>query len=152
MLALGDAHCLTGRAPRNAAVPFQLLLGAVDPLTRRSLDRLDPTALAATSDRVTELLGGLGSNGAEPHEALIRDELAWAGEAVRIGCDLGRLRLEHAAIDHAASLPATQRRALIARLDQLIDARRALWLRRSRPGGLADALGHLRRARAALGD
>jgi hypothetical protein len=150
ILALGDAHLLTGRAPKNAAVPFQLLLGAGDPLGRRSLDRLDPTALAATSDRVAELRAGLHANRASHDDVLICDELAWAGDAVAIGCDLGRARLEHGAIEHAASLPATVRRALVARLDRLIDERRALWLRRSRPGGLADALGYLRRARDAM--
>jgi hypothetical protein len=147
MLALGDVHLGTGRALKNSTVPFHLVLGAGDPLTRRGLDRLDPAALADTSDRVAELVAGLRSTVSDPHHALIREELAWAGEAIRTGCDLGRARLEHGAIDHAASLPAAQRRALMTRLDQLIDDRRELWLRRSRPGGLADALAHLRRAR-----
>jgi hypothetical protein len=86
------------------------------------------------------------------HGALVRDELAWAGEALRLGCDLGRARLERGAIDSASTLPTADRRAFATRLDRLLAERRELWLRRSRPGGLADALGHLRRARAALGD
>jgi hypothetical protein len=150
MLALGDAHLGTGRALKNSTVPFHLVLGAGDPLTRRGFDRLEPFALAATTERVTDLVAGLRSLDGDSHRALIRDELAWAGAAVSLGCDLGRARLEHGAIEHAAQLPASARRALASRLDHLTAERRELWLRRSRPGGLADALGYLRRARNAL--
>ena len=69
---------------------------------------------------------------------------------MRLGCDIGSARLEHQAIESVAVVPARERRALAARLDHLIAARRELWLERSRPGGLADALGYLRRARAEL--
>jgi hypothetical protein len=150
MIALGDAHLRTGRALKNSTVPFHLVLGAGDPLTRRGFDRLDPAALAATSDHVADLLASLPSAAADRDRASIRDELVWAGEAVRLGCDLGRARLERGAIEHAADLPAALRRQLAARFDDLIGDRRELWLRRSRPGGLAHALGHLRRARTAL--
>jgi hypothetical protein len=150
MLALGDAHLGTGRALKNSTVPFHLLMGAGDPLTRRGLDRLDPAALAATSDRVAELVAGLRSGVADEHGQSVADELRWSGEAIRLGCDLGRARLEHGAIDAAALLPAAVRGALASRLDDLIAWRRELWLKRSRPGGLADALGHLRRARDVL--
>ncbi len=149
MLALGDAHLGTGRALKNSTVPFHLLMGAGDPLTRRGLDRLDPAALAATSDHVAELVSGIRSPITDPRGLLVADELGWSGEAIRLGCDLGRARLEHGAIDAAALLPAAVRGALTSRLDDLIARRRELWLKRSRPGGLADALGHLRRARDA---
>ena len=66
MLALGDAHLGTGRALKNSTVPFHLLMGAGDPLTRRGLDRLDPAALAATSDHVAELVSGLRSPITDP--------------------------------------------------------------------------------------
>ncbi len=150
MLALGDAHLGTGRALKNSTVPFHLLMGAGDSLTRRAFDRLEPAALAATSDRVAELAAGLHSGAGDADGDLIASELAWAAEAVGLGCDLGRARLEHGAVESTATLPATVRRALAVRLDHLTARRGELWLKRSRPGGLADALGHLGRARDAL--
>jgi hypothetical protein len=150
MLALGDAHLGTGRTLKNSTVPFHLLMGAGDPLTRRGFDRLEPGALATTSDRVEELVAGLRGTSPDTPGGPIADELAWSGQAIRLGCDLGRARLEHGAIDTAALLPEHVRNALVTRLDHLIDHRRELWLARNRPGGLADALGYLRRVRGAM--
>jgi hypothetical protein len=151
MLALGDAHSTTGRELKNSTVPFHLLVGAGDPLTRRGLDRLAPAALAETSDRVAGLLGALAATPADGAASeLVRAELAWSGEAVRLGCDLGRARLEHGAIESTMALPEATRRKLAARLDDLVAGRGELWLVRNRPGGLEDALGYLRRAGATL--
>jgi hypothetical protein len=151
MLALGESHQATGRSLKNSTVPFHLLIGAADPLTRRGLDRLDPAALGETSDRVGGLLATLAAAPAdEAASELVRAELTWAGEAVRLGCDLGRARLEHGAIETARALPAAARRQMADRIDHLLAARRELWLARNRPGGLEDALGYLRAAGAAL--
>ena len=151
-LALGDLHLTTGRSLANSTVPFHLLVGGVESLTRRGLDRLDPAALAAASDAAAALVADLWAARASDDEeaALVRRELAWAGEAVRLGCDLGRARLEGGAIEDAAGLPETIRRTLAARLDELTASRRELWLARNRPGGLEDSLLYLRAVRERL--
>ena len=151
VLELGDAHLATGRALKNSTVPFHLLLGAGDPLTRRGLDRLDAGALARASTRSREIVSEVAALAASDAEStLVRGELAWAGEAVGLGCDLGRARLEHGAIDDLSALPPPARRTLAARVEDLVAARRELWLRRHRPGGLDDSLGYLRAVRDAL--
>ena len=152
-LALGDVHLSTGRTPKNSTVPFNLLVAVADPLSKRGFERLDPAALAITAQRAGDIVDGLGNTSSTVSPAtsdLARRELMWAGEAIRLGCDLGRARLEHQAIESVGAVPALERRALAARLDDLIAMRRELWLERSRPGGLADALGYLRRARDEL--
>ncbi|HVR30693.1 MAG TPA: family 20 glycosylhydrolase [Thermoanaerobaculia bacterium] len=151
LVALGDLHLVTGRALANSTVPFHLLVGAADPLTRRGLDRLDAAALAAASSEAAALLAALPAARAGDAEGeLVRRELAWAGEAVRLGCDLGRARLERGAIEDARALPETVRHALANRLDELTVSRRELWLTRNRPGGLESSLGYLKAVRELL--
>ena len=63
-LALGDAHLATGKKLKNSTAPFHLLTSVADPLTRRGFDRLDPVALASTSEHIGAMLDGLRSSAA----------------------------------------------------------------------------------------
>jgi hypothetical protein len=85
----------------------------------------------------------------EPSLVVAR-ELAWAAALLRFACSLGFERLRAADGRPIGALPEGVRQALAARLEPLITEHRALWLERSRPGGLERSARWLGRILAAL--
>ena len=108
---------------RTPTVPFQLLTGVADPLTRRGFDRLDPVALAATSERVVDVLDGLRRSARDRRaaEAISLGE-SWRGRARPFvsAATSGARGSSTGDRDRSRSYPPRERRALAARLDDLI--------------------------------
>jgi hypothetical protein len=76
------------------------------------------------------------------HDAqLIQQEYAWVADMMRHACRRGLWALA------GADRPSPASAALAEDADRLIEAYRALWLARNRPGGLADSAGRLERMR-----
>jgi hypothetical protein len=82
--------------------------------------------------------------------ALVQRELAWAAELLQFACALGECRLEAGDGRALANLPAPRRARLAEALQPLLEQHRALWLERSRPGGLERSARWLERILEAL--
>jgi hypothetical protein len=149
---LGQVYRQAGAELHNSSPLFWLLLlpGPL-PERRRGKEGLSPDGLEHALDTIDEAIAPLARAQMQRTDAaLIRDEYAWVADTLRFA---GRLGLERVAIglDRPVSeLGLTARRRLAADLRPLIDRHRALWLQRSRSGGLADSAARLERALAAL--
>jgi hypothetical protein len=143
-LELGSCYRQTGVALRNSTVLSKLLLNPAgwtrEPagLTSARLQRTAET-IAAARARIAR------ADMARPDGALIAEEYRWVCDALSLACDLGQCRLEIGLDSPLAAASAASRRPLIPRMADLIAGQRTLWLQRSRPGGLEDSAGRLRR-------
>ena len=79
--------------------------------------------------------------------ASLGEELRWTIDVMELVTEDAKARL--AGDGTLASIPQARRRAFAARLADLTDRHRALWLARNRPGGLADSCAWLDHLRAA---
>jgi len=162
LLSLARVGTLRGVPVRNAS-PLSVLLTRFDaPFPPPELATLHPHALSQLDEFLqTELARGpdpvrfLPEFGAERRmeiEASLRveRELQWAGGLLRFACGLGFERLRAAEPGPLQALPPRIRRELGERLEPLIAAYRALWLERSRPGGLERSARWLERIFEAL--
>ena len=120
--ALGDAHRHTGTLLRNRSVLFNLLVFPEKGL--RQLGGASPVAMARTREHVDAAMAAFSESAMTCWDAaLVRDEVAWAADALRLATRVG-------------AGEAVDRRALRARHE-------ALWPRRSRLGGLQDSAARL---------
>jgi hypothetical protein len=149
-LELGTCYRDTGVLLRNSTVLSKLLLapGAWPTdgprgLTSAGLQQTSET-IAAARARIAR------ADMARADGALISEEYRWVCDAMSLACDLGRCRLESGLDRPLSAASAASRRALAPRTADLIAAHRTIWLRRSRPGGLEDSAGRLRRTLAQL--
>jgi hypothetical protein len=128
---LGDAYDQLGWTRRNQSEIFNLLLYPERNRERLFAEGVTEEALTQTRATVEEALARLdGAQIARDDAELVRGELAWVGEALLLGLDMGLQGLEPSLADRY--------RALATR-------RRALWLWRNRPGGLNDSVARLER-------
>jgi hypothetical protein len=132
----------------NSSVLFHLLLrpdrdlgGAVveEGLSKEGLSR----AIEALSDIRASLSRADLSRG---DGELVLAEATWAVDTLSWAAHLGRARLEADAVDSVDGLSVETRQTLAGGLRSLAERHRALWLQRSRPGGLSDSVGRLERA------
>lgn len=115
---------------------------------KESLAEADFADTLAYIDRVMAPLSQ--AKMAQPDADWIEEEFAWVADMLRFAARLGTVR-SAAGLDKAVSaLPSQEREALAESLRTLIDRHREVWLRRSRPGGLADSVHWLERMLAAL--
>ena len=71
-------------------------------------------------------------------------ELTWVAQMLELACRIGLARLEASGNGDLADVGTAARRALLDRLQPLLDDYPLLWLARNRPGGLRDSIGRLR--------
>jgi hypothetical protein len=162
-LALGRAGRTCEVAVRNAS-PLSLLLTRFDAafpppelrdLHPYRLSRADEFLASQAAphvrcDGALRLLS-LSRPKAETEPSLVvARELTWAANLLRFACNLGFERLRVADGRPIGALPEDVRRQLAARLEPLITEHRALWLLRSRPGGLDRSARWLERILEAL--
>ena len=102
---------------------------------------LTPAALEETLSALDDVLAPLPTAQMDRADAaLIRDEFTWVGDMLRFACRLGLEWLPTGIDQPVTAVNATTRHALADDLRGLLDTHRRLWLQRSRPGGLDDAL------------
>lgn len=135
---LGNAYLQPGVLLHNSSVLFWILhrpLEWIVGLKDLSLEGLRRT-LAYVDAAAADIAA---ARPARPDADLLRREFAWVAALQRHACRRGIWALE--------GLPAAERPALAEDAARLIAEHRALWLARSRPGGLADSVARLERMR-----
>ncbi|MGC9346841.1 MAG: glycoside hydrolase family 20 zincin-like fold domain-containing protein [Anaerolineae bacterium] len=143
---LGNVYRLPGDEPSNASVLFLLMLYPERSLDDELFSELSRDALAITRDRILEIRDRLSvAEMARADADLVLQEFTWAADILEWATRLGMARIEHEATETAASMPSDVRGPLAEELQALVERYRELWLRRSRPGGLADSAGRLER-------
>jgi hypothetical protein len=152
VVALGDAYLAAGGRNFNGTALFYLLLEADRPLARSRAAGVARSGLSEARRRVRAAVAALGrSRSARADGRLVTEELAWVGAGLELACRLGQARLDAGADSSLADLQRGARLSLALRARGLAGRHRVLWLRRSRPGGLAGSVGRLERLRELLG-
>jgi hypothetical protein len=135
---------------RNASVLAQILIYPERGIAERSFAGLTAGGLAAAGaaidDAVAEIAGArVDGAGSETAAGELRHAAALLRHAVALG--VARLDAARAGARHGeiAGIDARTRQALAAELAPLVAEFRHLWLRGSRPGGLAESAGRLER-------
>lgn len=150
-VALGNAYQATGVTLRNGTILSRLLLDPGPwPVARipTSLTAAGLERARAAVERAASSLSGARSGRADA--ALLLREQRWVADALALACGIGLARLGPGLDSPLAAVAATERAALAGQMAALIAEHRALWLERSRPGGLDDSAARLERTLAAL--
>ena len=142
VLALGDAHrVVTPQFPNMSTIVLHLYFpqltlgrGLTRGLTVDELDRLEEVLASARAS------AGRAAS-ARPDGPRLVDELQWSADLVSLLTDDARARLHGDGT--IGSVAAEQRERFAARLADLTDQYRELWLARNRPGGLDDSVSWL---------
>ncbi len=149
---LGNVYQVPGVATVNSSIFFDVLMNADRRLGQWSMggiDRGGPRKHIGGRSRTSA--GVCAVRQMDRADAdLVKAEFSWVADLLSWSAQLGLARIRHTAVDSAASLPAEVRFALGNELGDLTGRYRALWLQRSRPGGLADSAARLERVVALL--
>jgi hypothetical protein len=139
---LGNVYHMPGVQVHNSSILFWLLIYPDGlPAMRRGQGVLTATALEETLSNLDDILAPLANAAMDRADAgLVRDEYAWVGDMLRFACRLGLEWLPTGIDRPLTAVNAGARHRLAGELAGLIERHRSLWLQRSRPGGLADAL------------
>ena len=151
---LGNAYREAAALVPNASLLALLLLRPDQPVTESDWPGLTVEGLERTLEYVDRAMAPLSQAGtvldrtvqygARPGAELIADEFRNAAALLRHACRLGIARLR-ADSGEIAAIPLETRRALASELEKIVAEYRRLWLRRNRPGGLADSVGRMER-------
>ncbi len=149
---LGNVYQLPGAIPSNSSLLFWLLvLPQGLPPRRQGVGKVTAVALEQTGSYLDTVMAPLSRSRMQRADAaLIRDELAWTADMLRVAVRLGLAWVEVGLERPLTTLDARTRHALAGELRPLLDRHAELWLRRSRPGGLPEALSRFRTTLAAL--
>lgn len=140
---LGRIHELAGGTVLNGTALFFLLEFAHEAHPHERTQGLDREGLVAAELETASLRRRLAdSKSNREDQAQISAELEWVLELMETAIALGAAR--EAAPDCAVHELSTAS-GIAARLQSSLDAYPALWLARSRPGGLQDSMAHLER-------
>jgi hypothetical protein len=82
--------------------------------------------------------------------SLIQEEYRWLGDILRLSVKMGMARAQTGLDQPVRAMNAASRRALAEEMRPLLDRFSALWVQRTRPGGLEDGLARFKRMLAAL--
>ncbi|MEE8467664.1 MAG: glycoside hydrolase, partial [Planctomycetota bacterium] len=147
---LGRLESLTGAQVMNGTSWFFLLRHAHEPWT--PIQGLTAEGLRRTEVRAVEISAGLTEPARCADRTLLAlEELRWAADLTAWACRLGRGRMQAGEGRQLADLPAAVRASLARGIRPLIERMRELWLRGSRPGGLADSARRLQDLATLLG-
>lgn len=152
LVNLGQLESEIGAQAVNGTAWFFVLRHAHEPWPTGQVQGLTAEGMRRAAVRAAEISLGL----TEPahcgaRTALASQELRWAADLTAWACRLGRARVQAGEGRQLSDLPAAERVDLVAGLRPLIERMRELWLRGSRPGGLADSARRLEDLATLLG-
>ena len=144
LLELGDVHrAVEPQVPNMSVLTLHLYAPRIR-LGRRLTEGLTDEDLGQVEDRIDAAVARLDL--ARPRRAdggLVVEELRAGAALVRLLCRDARSRL--AGDGKLSSVPDSERAALAATLEPMLEQHRQLWLARNRPGGLEDSCAWLTR-------
>lgn len=146
---LGDAHESCGPRLINSAYPFNFVVRHGLPLDAPALSGVSEDSLESCEEEIEAALADMArASSSHPDAGLVKRELGWGAGLLRLGCRIGRARL--AAEGPVEAIDSAQRRRFASDLEALIGEHEALWLARSRVGGMKDSRQRLEGLRARL--
>ncbi|MEM8994042.1 MAG: family 20 glycosylhydrolase [Acidobacteriota bacterium] len=141
LIELGRAQDAAGVAARNGGPLFFAWMFAEKAVDERRGVGFTDAGLDAASTRAQDAVDAIHrSDISRPDVETIRDELAWAADAARLGAELARARLRTGEDEPLGALPVGERRRLRTRMDGLVERLPSVWRRRSRDGGLRGSI------------
>ncbi len=149
---MGLVYRLVGPKIHNSSPLFWLLVlpdALPDSRVPQDSTREQLREAEAYIDEVAARLGSTKLSCADAE--LVVAEYAWVADMLRWAARLGVARLEAGTDQPVEAIDAAAARALASELAPLIERHRALWLQRSRPGGLDDSAARLETMLARLG-
>lgn len=151
-LELGRAADACGVETQNMTALFYPIGFPERTLPDERVPGLSPASYEIGMERVRALQGALNECNSSSTEAqLCHAELRWVVDLMETSCALGGARTLSAEGSALSELKATNKREIAEKLNALAERHAALWLVRSRPGGLEDSAERLLRVSAALG-
>ena len=128
---LGNVYNLFAKRTWNGTVPWQMLFTKLD--NTSVTEGLGIGEFEEMDRRVSEIESGIkGDQMSAPDADIVRAELAFVIEMLRLASSVGRGRL-------GASKP----RDLSSQIASIKDSHTRVWLLRNRPGGLEDSVGKI---------
>ena len=144
LLDLGRIHDFTGVQALNGGSLFYALMYADKKVEERRDLGMAPESLAAAMSKLDEVVARSSRWSAEiPDGDLLRDEIRWVADALRLGVDVARRRQSVGEEEPLSALTDRDRQALGRALNELSESLKPIWLRRSRQGGLAQSIERL---------
>jgi len=150
-LDLGNTYLATGVTLKNGTILSRLLLTPQAWPTARIPGTLGAEGMQRALEHLEQASAALDRASIGRTDAeLVRAEYRWVADALELACRIGLARLD-VGLDHPLeAVPEPVRLALSEAMRRLVDGHQTLWLRRSRPGGLADSAARLERTLRAL--
>ncbi len=149
---LGDAYRHTGANSANGSALFFALIFAHKPSAERRGAGMTAARLDLTLEHVEHVAAPIRGARMERRDAdLIKRELAWVADLLRVACRLASARLDAGSDKPLSALPGALKGELARRLDALIELHREIWLARNRPAGLDSSASGLKHVRQLLG-
>jgi hypothetical protein len=141
---LGNVYRAVGFEPQNSSVLFWILQSSPEELRAHPLVKdVPPDGLERAMEAIDAAIAPLpGAQMARPDADLLRREMQHAARLLRHACRRGQLIYASAADDTSALRRELDRDAV-----EIIAEQEALWLARSRPGGLKDSLTRMEQMR-----
>lgn len=153
LLDLGAAQTRTGVETVNGAPLFFSWFFADKSAAERRGAGFEEAGLDEAETALDEALDALdGSRMERPDAELIHQELGWAADATRLGAGLARARLRAGEDAPVEAIDEASKRSLVEKLDSLVERLPAIWLERSRRGGLQESIELFSRLRPRLAD
>jgi hypothetical protein len=148
LLAVGDAHrALTPQVPNHSILAMHLYFPQIR-VGRGITKGVSVAELETVERRLAGAREAVGrARPARADGASLVDELRWTIDVMELLTEDAKARV--GGDGTLASIDEARRRELAARLGDLTDRHRSLWLARNRPGGLADSCAWLDHLRAA---
>ncbi len=150
-LGLGNVYLGTGATAANGSALFFALIFAHKASVDRRGRGMTLARLRATLDRIEGVVQGLPSASMNrPDADLVRDELSWVADISRVGAEVALARIEIGEDEPLNALPRVVRTHLSARVGELVERHREIWLARNREGGLESSAARLSRVQQLL--
>lgn len=151
LVQLGRAGEASGATNKNGSPLFRFLLFAERVFPHPEIEGLTASGLGHALEHLESVMADARAVRADASAAArTQGELVWAAELLHLAARLGRARLRAGEGRMLSSIPRVERAGFLGELVDLESRHRALWLARSRPGGLEDSSARFRRLRELL--
>lgn len=140
-MKLQEVWAVSGVHLHNGSLPAFLLLDPLFPYYREEFKQFKGYTFEGELSLIQQAIELIEGDTSDVDPG-VKEELLFTAKLLRHGCQLGAAQLSTPDLI-VAGIPEARRTELANELEPLIDDYRRLWVRRSRPGGLAESAGRL---------